>query len=126
MPDHSPSPKVLYVDDNPVTCQLVTFVLQQHGFQIKTAKDGRAGVDLALEWLPHLILMDLMMPVMDGFHATRLLRSYPEMQEIPIVAFTSTSGADVEAKVQAAGMNGLIPKALPVAGLLAAIQLYLP
>lgn len=125
MPDYVPSPKILYVDDNPVTCQLVTFVLQQHGFEIKTAKDGREGVDLALDWLPHLILMDLMMPVMDGFHASRLLRSHPETQETPIVAFSSYE-AGVEARVQAAGMNGFIPKTLSVTELLATLQLYLP
>lgn len=126
LPDHTLPKKILYVDDNPVTCQLISFVMKQHGFQTKTAKDGREGVDLALSWLPHLILMDLMMPVMDGFQASRLLRTHPETQEIPIVAFSSTYEAQVEAQILAAGMNGFIPKTLPVTDLLAALQLYLP
>lgn len=125
MSDHTSSPKILYVDDNPVTCQLLTFIMEQHGFQAKTAKNGREGVDLALTWLPHLILMDLMMPVMDGFQASRLLRTHPETQQIPIVAFSSTHEPEVETQIRAAGMNGFIPKTLPMADLVAALQLYL-
>lgn len=125
MSDYASPPRILYVDDNPVTCQLLTFVMEQHGFEAKTARNGREGVELALNWLPHLILMDLMMPVMDGFQASQTLRAHPETREIPIVAFSSTHEAEVETRIRAAGMNGFIPKTLPVADLVAALQLYL-
>jgi CheY-like chemotaxis protein len=118
--------KILYVDDDPLMCKFVFLALDRQGLQVRTASNGAEGVEMAMEWLPDLILMDLMMPIIDGFQATEALRSAPRTQQIPIVAFTADYQANTHAKALAAGMNGVITKAYPVDDLVRALLAYLP
>ncbi len=101
-------------------------VFEQQGFQVRTASDGHKGVEIALEWLPDLILMDLMMPVMDGFQAAEILRAEPRTRHIPIVGFSGASEASVQARMRAAGMNGFIPKSSSPVDLIKTLHVYLP
>ena len=81
--------KVLVVEDHPDMLELLVWQMERLGFLVIPAKHGKEGVEKALEEKPHLVLMDIMMPGMDGREATRILRSNPETQDIPILAATA-------------------------------------
>ncbi len=81
--------KVLVVEDHPDMRELLVWQMELMGFLPITAKHGEEGVEKAIEEKPQLILMDIMMPGMDGWEATRILRSNPETQDIPILAATA-------------------------------------
>lgn len=81
--------KVLVVEDHPDMRELLMRQVERMGLLAIPAEHGKQGVEKALEEKPHLILMDIMMPGMDGWEATRALRSNPETREIPILAATA-------------------------------------
>lgn len=80
--------KVLVVEDHPDMRKLLIWQMEKMGFSVIQAEHGKEGVEKALEEKPRLIVMDIMMPTMDGREATRILRSNPETQDIPILAAT--------------------------------------
>jgi CheY-like chemotaxis protein len=118
--------KILYVDDDQILGEIMRMVFEQQDFQVRTASNGHEGVEIALEWLPNLILMDLMMPIMDGFQAAEVLRADPRTRHIPIVGFSGASETSVQAKLRAAGMNGFIPKSSSPNDLIRTLHAYLP
>ena len=126
MSDHSASAKILYIDDDSVLRMIVSLILEGQGFQVRTADNGSEGLEMALEWLPNLILMDLMMPIMDGFQAAEGLQVDPRTRHIPIIAFSAADEPNVQAKIQAAGMNGLIRKPVSPDKLVRMVRTYLP
>lgn len=79
---------VLVVEDHPDSREILTHLLEFMGFMVIGAEHGGEGVEKALKEKPNLILMDILMPKMDGKEATRVIRSNPETQDIPIVATT--------------------------------------
>ncbi len=81
--------KILIIDDDLDTLKLVGLMLQKSGFQIIAASSGASGIDMALTELPDLILLDVMMPGMDGYEVTRRLRATENTQNIPIIMFTA-------------------------------------
>jgi two-component system, cell cycle response regulator DivK len=91
---------VLVIDDNPLTVELVTDLLQSHGFQVYSAGTAERGIELAREFLPAVVLMDYHLPGMDGPTAARLLKADPTTRHLAIVGLT----ADV--KNGAAPLNG--------------------
>jgi twitching motility two-component system response regulator PilH len=84
-----PMPLILIVDDSPTEVHVMQTVLQRHGFRTVAAGDGAEGVRLAREMHPDLIFMDVVMPGINGFQATRTLSNDPETSAIPIVMVTS-------------------------------------
>jgi two-component system, cell cycle response regulator DivK len=82
-------PKILIVEDNELNRDMLTRRLERRGYEILTAGDGEQGLDIARETLPNLILMDMSLPVMDGWEASRRLKSTLETSAIPIVALTA-------------------------------------
>ena len=86
-PGH-PLVKALVVEDHPDMQQLLVWQMEKMGFSVIVARNGKEGVDKATEEKPQFILMDIMMPGMDGREATRILRSQPGTQDIPILAAT--------------------------------------
>lgn len=102
--------KILYIEDNEQNLYLVTFILEKGGYEVCAARDGREGIDLAATVKPDLILLDIQLPLMDGYTVARQLRSNPELAEIPIVALTSYAMAGDREKALAAGCNGYIEK----------------
>ncbi len=84
----SSTKKALVVDDHPDMVEILTMQLEILGFTVISASNGKEGVEKAIAEKPDMILMDIMMPGMDGRDATRLIRSNPETQHIPILAST--------------------------------------
>ena len=84
---------------------ILSMILARFGFNAQTAANGREGVAIARQWLPDLILMDIMMPVMDGLLATAALRAGPQTRHIPILALNATTNELIEVKDKTARMN---------------------
>lgn len=83
--------KILVADDEPHILRLVSFTLSNHGFEIVTASDGSAAVEAAETEQPDLILLDVMMPVMNGYDAAKKIRENPKTRHIPIVMLSAKS-----------------------------------
>jgi len=118
--------KVLCVDDDHNQRMLLAFLLERNGLDVRTASDGQEGVKIALEWSPDLILMDLMMPGMNGFEATKALRADPRTRHIPVLALTAYGEEKMQTQAKAAGINGFVLKTVLPADLLDTIREYLP
>jgi two-component system, cell cycle response regulator DivK len=82
-------PTILVVEDNDLNRDMLTRRLERRGYETLVAVDGRQGLEVARRTQPNLILMDMSLPVLDGWEATRLLKSAPETRGIPIVALTA-------------------------------------
>jgi two-component system cell cycle response regulator DivK len=103
---------VLVVDDDELILNMLNMLVSFFGFEVITASDGRQAVDLATSRQPHLILMDISMPVLDGLRAIYMLKENPRTQHIPIIAF---SGLYVDSAQRAqlldeAGCVAFLPK----------------
>ncbi len=104
------SPTVLIVEDSPLNRKLVETVLKPHGYRIIVAENGAAGVELALRERPDLILMDVMLPVLNGYDAARRIKADHATAGIPIVALTASAMPHERAQALAAGCDGYISK----------------
>jgi len=106
--------KILYVEDNPVNRLLVRRVLTHAGYLLLEAEDGLSGIQVAQEERPDLILMDIMIPGMDGYQVTTKLKSLPELANTPIVALTAKTMEGDRERALVAGCDGYIPKPIDV------------
>ena len=86
--------KILIIDDDLDTLRLVGLMLQRQGYQITAASSGQQGLDKAFEDTPHLILLDIMMPNMDGYEVARRLRDNSKTADVPILMFTAKTQLD--------------------------------
>lgn len=102
--------RILYIEDNAQNLYLVTFILEKNGYEVHSAVDGREGISSATALRPDLILLDIQLPLMDGYAVARQLRANPDLTRIPIVAVTSYAMAGDRDKALAAGCNGYIEK----------------
>jgi len=102
--------KILVVEDTEDNRQILRDLLGMAGYEMIEAHDGAEGVNQATTHKPDLILMDIQMPVMDGYEATRRIKANPELKGIPIVAVTSYALSGDEEKARAAGCDGYIAK----------------
>ncbi len=102
--------KILYIEDNEQNLYLITFILEKHGYEVCAARDGQEGIDSAAKVRPDLILLDIQLPLMDGYAVARQLRTNPDLARIPIVAVTSYAMAGDRDKALAVGCNGYIEK----------------
>jgi two-component system response regulator VicR len=83
------SKKVLYIEDESVMVELVRLILRSKGFEVLGAPNGRDGLAIALKERPDLILLDLMMPDLDGWQVYRQLKAHPDLKDIPVVVITA-------------------------------------
>lgn len=117
--------RVLIVEDNPTNMTLVVFLLQSAGYTVLSAADAEAGLTLAREERPDLILMDIQLPGMDGLEATALLKGDDATRAIPVIALTALAMRGDEERIRAAGCDGYIAKPMQYQELLAAIAAQL-
>lgn len=101
---------VLVVEDNAANMTLATFLLESAGHAVLAASDAEAGLTLARDMQPRLILMDIQLPGMDGLHATALLKRDVTTCHIPIIALTALAMKGDEERILAAGCDGYIAK----------------
>ena len=104
------TPDVLIVDDDPRNCELLGRLLEMEGCRVRTASNAEAGLAMAAEMAPDLVLMDVRMPGIDGFEACRRLRDTPAMAATPIFLVTAYDDDDVWPQAAAAGASGLLAK----------------
>jgi CheY-like chemotaxis protein len=106
----SQRPLVLVADDDPDILLLMTLTLERDGYDVVAAKDGLSALDAAVERLPHLVLLDLMMPGLDGYEVTRRLRTKPITKDVPIVIVTAAAEEHQAARALEAGANAYMKK----------------
>jgi CheY-like chemotaxis protein len=102
--------KILIVEDNPMNRRLIGDILKYHGYEILEAENGKEGVKRAKEHKPDLIIMDLQMPVKNGYDAIKILKNDPETKHIKILAVTSFAMAGDREKVLETGADDYISK----------------
>lgn len=117
--------KILLIEDNEQNRYLATFLLEKLGHQIVAAADGPEGIKLAGQIQPDLILLDIQLPVMDGYAVARALRQNPALEEVPIVAVTSYAMVGDRERVLAAGCTGYIEKPINPETFASEIEQYL-
>jgi two-component system cell cycle response regulator DivK len=116
---------ILIIEDNEQTLYLLTFILKKHEYEVVQARDGRAGIDLAGRVEPALILLDIQLPVLDGYAVARELRSNAALAAVPIIAVTSYAMVGDRERILAAGCTGYIEKPIDPDTFMSQIEQYL-
>jgi CheY-like chemotaxis protein len=118
-------PKLLLVEDNEESRDALSRHLRRKGYEVLTAADGQQGLEAARTGAPDLVLMDMSLPVLDGWEATRQLKADPQTRQIPVIALTAHAMADDREKALAAGCDEYDTKPVEFARLLGKIQALL-
>ena len=118
-------PKILLVEDNEMNRDMLSRRLVRSGFEVAIAVDGGQGVAMASSEKPDLILMDMSLPVIDGWEATRRVKADAATQAIPVIALTAHAMAEDKEKALAAGCDDFDTKPVELPRLLAKIQALL-
>lgn len=116
---------IVLIEDNPQNARMVCKLLQHAGHEILVAEDGETGLALLQDVQPHLILVDLGLPDMDGQTVVALLRQEDALQQIPIIAFTAWPQNTAQQMAQAYGCDGVITKPLDTRTFAGQIETYL-
>ncbi len=106
--------KVLLVEDVEDTRLFMRLELEQHGFIVIEAADGKTAVDLAESESPEVILMDLSLPIMDGFDATKLIRQSESLKSVPIIAITAHQETDFRSGAKDSGFDAYVTKPIDI------------
>jgi len=117
--------RVLVIEDNEVNLYLMRTILQKLGHKVIEAQDGLTGVELAIAEKPDLILMDIQLPVMDGYAATKKIRAIEEIKDIPIIAITSYAIVGDKERILAAGCTAYIEKPIEPESFIEEIKKYI-
>lgn len=119
--------RILLVEDNDQNAYLATFLLANAGHVVTRAENGRRALELAnVEPPPHLILMDIQMPEMDGYEAARRLLANPRLANIPLVAVTSYAMTGDRERAMKIGFSGYIEKPIDPDQFITQIEKFLP
>lgn len=116
---------VLVIEDNEQNLYLVNFILGRHGYGVRAARDGVSGIDMAAADIPDVILLDIQLPLMDGYDVARQLRANPRLSQVPIIAVTSYAMAGDREKAIEAGCDGYIEKPINPDTFMAQVEAYL-
>jgi two-component system, cell cycle response regulator DivK len=119
------SKRILVVEDTENNRRILNDLLTNAGFEVIEATDGEKGVAMAAERQPDLILMDIQLPVVDGYEATRRIKADPVLRKIPVIAVTSYALSGDEAEARAAGCEGYIAKPFSPRVILAKVREFL-
>jgi CheY-like chemotaxis protein len=114
--------KILLVEDNVQNRYLMTFLLERSGYSVTVAEDGQQALESLASETPDIILMDMQLPRMDGYEATRRIKSDERLKGIPLVALTAHSMKGDRAKAVEAGCDEYVTKPVDADGLVALIE----
>ena len=120
------SRRILVVEDQEDNRQILRDLLTSVGYEIVHAEDGEQALTAAAAQRPDLILMDIQLPLLDGYEATRRLKADPALRAIPVIAVTSYALSGDESKALAAGCDAYVTKPYSTRALLAKIREYVP
>jgi two-component system, cell cycle response regulator DivK len=115
-------PKILLIEDNEMNLDMLSRRLERRGYDLVIAMDGAKGIDLAYKEMPDLILMDMSLPVVDGWEATRRIKAAEDTQHIPIIALTAHAIAGDRERCLAAGCDEYESKPVKFPRLLGKIE----
>ena len=118
--------RILVVEDTDDNRKIIRDLLTAAGYALIEAIDGAEGVALARKERPDLVLMDIQLPEIDGYEATRQIRAIPELAKVPIIAVTSYALSGDDAKARAAGCDDYVAKPFSPRQLLAKVREFLP
>ena len=118
--------KILLVEDNEMNRDMLSRRLIRRGFEVVMAEDGQRAIDMAASETPDLILMDISLPIVNGWEATRAIRSNPSTAKTPIIALTANATDTDRTEALAAGCNDYDTKPVDVVRLLEKINALLP
>ncbi|HEX8696387.1 MAG TPA: response regulator [Longimicrobium sp.] len=118
-------PRILLVEDNEMNRDMLSRRLQRKGFQVVLAVDGREGVEMAALHAPDLVLMDMSLPVLDGWEATRLLKAAPATRHVPVIALTAHAMSGDRERALEAGCDDYDTKPIELPRLLGKIEALL-
>lgn len=117
--------RILLVEDNPANLQLMEYLLNAFGYTTVSAMDGAQGVAAAERVRPDVILMDLQLPVIDGYEAARRIKANPSLANIPIIAVTAFAMVGDRERILAEGFDGYIPKPIAPETFVSQIERFL-
>jgi two-component system cell cycle response regulator DivK len=118
--------KILVIEDNEQNLYLVRFILEKNDYEVFAVMDGESGIEMAASLRPDLILLDIQLPLMDGYAVARSLRRNPDLADTPIVAVTSYAMTGDREKTMEAGCNGYIEKPIDPDIFMAQVEQHLP
>jgi two-component system cell cycle response regulator DivK len=121
----APMPKILLVEDNELNRDMLSRRLTRNGFEIIIAIDGQQGVTMASSEKPDLILMDMSLPIIDGWEATRRIKADPATNSIPVIALTAHALVQDREKAMAAGCDDFDTKPVELPRLMEKIRSFL-
>ena len=119
-------PKILLVEDNEMNRDMLSRRLIRRGYEVAIAVDGAEGVAMCAKLLPDLVIMDLGLPVMDGWEATRRIKAAAATRHIPIIALTAHAMSGEEERARAAGCDDFETKPVELDRLLGKMGVWLP
>ena len=119
-------PRILLVEDNEMNRDMLSRRLVRSGYEVVLADEGEKGVALARAHAPDLILMDMSLPVLDGWEATRRIKAVAATASVPVIALTAHAMTDDEARARDAGCDDFDTKPVDLQRLLAKIERWLP
>jgi two-component system, cell cycle response regulator DivK len=117
--------RILLVEDNEMNRDMLSRRLERKGYQVLLAVDGRSGVEMARTQAPDLVLMDMSLPVLDGWEATRLLKAAPDTRHLPVIALTAHAMSSDRGKALEAGCDDYDTKPIDLPRLLGKIEALL-
>ncbi len=117
--------KILLVEDNEMNRDMLSRRLERKGYQVVLAVDGQSGVEMAASQSPDLVLMDMSLPVLDGWEATRRLKAAPETRHLPVIALTAHAMSSDRDRALDAGCDDYDTKPIDLPRLLGKIEALL-
>lgn len=116
--------KILIIEDNEQNLYLLTFIVEKHGYEVSAARDGKEGIEMAQRVKPDLVLLDIQLPVMDGYAVASELRKNKDFADTPIVAVTSFAMIGDRERAIEAGCTGYIEKPIDPQTFMAQVEKY--
>jgi len=117
--------KILVIEDNADNLYMITFLLEKNGYMVIVAEDGVEGVKLSVSEKPDLILMDIQIPLLDGYEAAKQIKANKKISNIPIIAITSFAMIGDKEKAMNAGCDGYIEKPINPETFIAELERFL-